>query len=210
MTASNSYTTENVVSEFVGWPNRALMWIILRPLASERIIRDLFWLHFTWVKIMFHLLLLGGSNGQDHGDKVNLKKGALARAGMSAIFWSQPSNWEQTTDESGDLLMGTLTALTRTQLSPSFAEMFFLEFSVLSFPWRFVFVQTCQIRLHWSLCWNSALSCYSVDWKHWVVKVVWLINWPPVLIQSAFILEAEMFGCVISLTYSLIYYFCIF
>lgn len=134
MTASNSYTTEHVVSEFVGWPNRALMWIILRPLASERIIRDLFWLHFTWVKMMFHLLFLGGSIGQDHVYKVNLKKGALARAGISAIFWSQPSNWEQTTDESGDLLMGTLTALTRTQLSTSFAEMFFSGIQCSEFP----------------------------------------------------------------------------
>lgn len=37
------------------------------------------------------------------------EKWALVGAGMSASLRSQRSNWEQTSDESGDLLMGTHT-----------------------------------------------------------------------------------------------------
>lgn len=68
------------------------MWIILRPPAQETHQRPLLTLVHLGENVSFVDFFFRGSNEQNHVDKADLKKGALAGVGMSAILWSQPSN----------------------------------------------------------------------------------------------------------------------
>lgn len=62
------------------------------------------------------------------------EKWALVGVGMSASLRSQRSNWEQTTDESGDLLMGTLSCIHTNTAKCNSCWDVFLEFYLSQVP----------------------------------------------------------------------------
>lgn len=67
------------------------------------------------------------------------EKWALVGVGMSASLWSQRSNWEQTTDESGDLLMGNLSCIHTNTAKCNSCRDVLLDFYLSQVPGRSLF-----------------------------------------------------------------------
>lgn len=83
---------------------------------------------------MFNLWIFQRQRWMELCRQSESEKWALVRVGMSASLRSQRSNWEQTTDESGDLLMGTLSCIHTNTVKCNSCRDVFLDFYLSQVP----------------------------------------------------------------------------